>query len=424
MRDRTMNRRRAAAPGLLALACAMLAGPGAPALAQTSPYYIGASQSLGQESNLLGLSNDQPTPPGFSKSDTVSITSLLGGIDQAVGRYRVYGTLALRANRYAQNKSFDYEGYNFAGGLDWSTAERVSGTLSASANRGLQNFNTAETGVLTRKNIETTESLEAIVRVGLVTQYSLEGVAGRRKVSNSLNETRVQAQAYSENRLSLGLRWRPSSTANFGIALRGTQGEYPNLQVDAGGGGDTYQGRNVDLSATMQVSGASSFDVLLSFGDTRYSNADYRNFSGLTGNAKWIWQISGKLRLDTSLSRATGQDNYAVSVFNTSTTANYNRITDTLRLRADHDLSAKFALNTTISYSHQDLVRTIENPFVPLNASGRENITVLAFGGRWTPTRGSLLGCDGSTERRSGSGQLGYDLKAGRFSCYAQLTVQ
>ena len=74
---------------LLALACQ-------PVGAETNPWYVGVSQGLTYESNLYrvdtttDLNNGRdPTQPPVSRSDTVSVTSLVGGIDQPIGRQRL-----------------------------------------------------------------------------------------------------------------------------------------------------------------------------------------------------------------------------------------------------------------------------------------------------------------------------------------------
>jgi len=423
-----MIQRRAASasrrtPTLVALAVlGMLAGT---ACAQSSPYYVGAAQSLGYESNLLRLVTDQPTPAGFSKSDTVAVTSLLAGIDQPVGRQRLYGNVALRATRYSRNEVYDNEGYTLTGGLDWSTIERVSGSLSASANRALSSFSTTEVGLLKSKNMETMERLDATVRVGLVTQYSFEASLGYRNVDNSLEDPNVQARNYRQTGGSAGLRWRPSSASNFGVGLRVANGEYPRFAyVGSTYQSDRYTRRDIDFTAHLEPSAISSFDARLSYGDTEYDQSRQRDYSGITGSASWTWQPTGKVRLNTRLSRDTGRDSYALAGFDAPGSWYSSRVVTSLRVKADYELSAKVGLYAAAQYADHDLVSTLltSDGQVP-DATGREREFVLTFGGRWAPTRNTLLGCDIGAESRTGSG-IGSDLKASRFSCYGQITLQ
>jgi hypothetical protein len=55
------------------------------ACAQTSPYYIGANQAFGYRSNLYSSETDP-------LSSAMSITSLVFGVDQPIGRQRFYAS--------------------------------------------------------------------------------------------------------------------------------------------------------------------------------------------------------------------------------------------------------------------------------------------------------------------------------------------
>ena len=236
---------------LVALACV-----GINAAAQSSPYYIGASQAFSHESNLLRLSTQQTAPAGYDQADTVSSTSLLAGFDQSFGRQRAYGNLAVRANRYGNNGLFNNTGYSLGTGLNWQTVERLSGTLAASANRTLQLLNTQELGFPTRKNLESVESLNATASLGVVTQYSFEVNAGYRNAQNSLQEPTVQARDFSQKNASVGVRWRPRAAASLGLSVGTTQGRYPKFRQTPAGNfeADRFKRNDVEISATLAPS--------------------------------------------------------------------------------------------------------------------------------------------------------------------------
>jgi hypothetical protein len=107
-----------------------------PVWAEASPYTLGASQTVTYDSNLLRLSNGQAVPDGYSRADTVYTTALIAGLDQPIGRQRVYANATLRANRLSKNRIYDNEGYALAGGLDWSTVNRPAGQRRLPAGPG------------------------------------------------------------------------------------------------------------------------------------------------------------------------------------------------------------------------------------------------------------------------------------------------
>jgi hypothetical protein len=423
-----MHKSRAAAPlATAALLGGLLAGLSAsPAAAQESnPYFIGLSQTISHDTNLLRLSTRQAAPAGFSKSDTSSTTALIAGIDQPFGRQRFYGNVSLRASRFDRNKVYDNDGYTALAGLDFATIERISGTISAGANRGLSRFNTEEIGLLTDKNVESVESLGATVRVGVVTEYTVEVSANHRRVDNSLDDDRVRARNFRQNAASLGLRWRPSPDFNVGLALRGSQGTYPEFRrTQTGFQADEFDRQDVDLTVFYRPSGASRLELRLSEGKTEYDLATQRNFSGLTGSLAWRWQATGKVLLDTRYTRDTGQDSYAIAFFGVPGTSDYSRTSDRLSLRAEWAASAKLAFDAGLAHVDRKLVRTIDNPFFTSDATGREKVSTLTLGGRWAPVRWARLGCNVESIRRSGSGTLGSDLKGESYGCYGQFTLQ
>ena len=214
-----MSDRRATAlhlPGLcslLALACLCSA-----AVAETSPWYLGLSQGLSYDSNLYRVDVDRPLGTGFSRSDTVSNTSLVAGLDQPIGRHRLYANAKLGVNRYRNNDYLNDNSYNLTAGLDWSTVERVSGNLGAVASRNQRSFNvdTGPNALETRKNNESVAQIDGTVRVGVVTPLTAEATLGYRRVGYSAPE--YDSSQYRQNRGSLGLRYRAGITT-YGASL-------------------------------------------------------------------------------------------------------------------------------------------------------------------------------------------------------------
>ena len=420
---------RAAAGAATLLAC-LLCGT---ASAQVSPYYVGVSQSLAYNSNIYRLGDQQALPANDNarKADTVSATSLVAGIDQSFGRQRVYGSGTLGTNRYQHNSNLNGETYNLNLGLDWATVQRLSGTLSASATQSLAQFNSAldSSGkVLTAKNLTNTEQINARVALGVVTRYTAEASLGWRR-------QRYSAVAYStyefdEHNGAVGLRYRPSDLLQLGVALRLTQANYPRFSALGSGQfqSDKLKREDIDFTGQWQPSGNSTLNARISPTRTRYDRNTASDFSGLTGSAAWSWAATGKTQLGATLSRDTSQSAQATSlgIFG-SRVSDYSQITNALLLRADHALTGKISLNSALTYANRSLNSSQTFSLLPTATSqrGSDNGVTLSLGARWAPTRGSQVGCDISTERRTTSNTaLSLPLSAALFSCYGQLTLQ
>jgi hypothetical protein len=397
-----------------------------PAAAEANPYYIGASESVSHDNNLIRLADGQAAPDGYNRSDTVLSTALQAGIDQGFGRQHLSANLSLRDLHYQRNPTFNNQGYTGNLGLDWSTVERVSGSLLATTNRSLSTFNTYGVGLLKDRNYEDSQGYNATVSVGLVTRYSLEASLGHRAVSNTLDNQLVQARNFRQDTGGLTLYWQPSGATRIGLGLHETRGRYPKFrQVADGYQADRYKQQGVDLSATLQPSGASSIDARISQQRTTYDLNQARDFSGLTGSLAWNWQATGKLRLSTRLSRDTGQDSYAVTVFgNVPGSSDTSRLVNTLRVEAYLQQTAKLTFLGSAQIAQRNVVQTVINPLLPLNANGKDSSTIGSIGARWTPLRTVTVGCDVSQEVRTASGDLVTPLHNSSFACFGQLQFQ
>jgi hypothetical protein len=388
---------------------------GAAAGAQTSPYYIGLAQTIAYNSNLISLRDNQALPAGLSKSDTVSSTALVAGIDQPFGRQRLFGTANLSSNRYSRNSEYNSSGYALRLGLDWQTIERISGRVAVASDRTVRaDVRDASNQFILRSNAETANQLDASVSVGIVTRLSLEATLLRRDVRYSA----VQAafREYRQNGASFGLRYKPGSTVTWGLGLRQTRWDYPNLLAGAVDTNDRRTRNDVDTSLVWQPTGVSTFDLRLSSGKTEHDQFNSRDFSGVTGSMGWEWQPSAKLRFNTRLARDSGQDADRV------TTA-YTRTTDTLRVAAEYALTAKIGLNGSVSAYDRLLSGRGQ---VVTGLSGREKGNSLALGARWAPVRSTVVGCNVSNDRlgSNNNAALSDTYSAATFSCYGQFVLQ
>ena len=429
-----------------AAAMAALALPVTAPRAEQNPWYIGVSEMYSHESNLLRLADGQTAEQAqaaqglqgvtLSRGDNLSQTSLLAGLDKPFGRQHAYANVSIRDARYDRNTLYNNVGYTANAGLDWSTAERVAGSLAYSANRSLSSFNSY--GVTTQKNLESSQNIDASVRVGLVTQYRLVFSLDHRQTHNSDPDPTIQSREYNQDAASFGLQWTPRDATTLGLALRETQGRYPkylqltdplNNPIPGAYQADRFKQSSLDLTASLVPSGASTLDARLSYSKTHYDLNQQRDFSGLTGTAGWTWQPRDRLKLSARWYRDVGQNSYATTYFNVAGTSDYSQIYNSYRLQADFNATAKLSFTGALQLVDRTLVTTVNNPLIPANLldqSGKDSSTVVSLGLRWTPLRSVTFGCDASTERRTATGSAGLTvpLHDNTLSCFGQFQLQ
>ena len=404
--------------------------------AEPNPYYIGASETITHDNNVLRSCDNGATdagcPAGVPKiADTISTTSLLAGFDQPISRQRLHADATLSANRYKNRSDLNNNGYHVDAGWDWATVANLSGTLSALLNRQFAQYNQSDvTTALNALNIETSRQYGATAVLGGVTKLTFEAGVNRREVDYS-NDTWANRQ-YHQNVGSLGAKYRPSDLLTLGVAGRETRGEYNPDNI--GGPSLEYRRHDVDLTGTWVASGASAVDARLSWGRLTYDTASARDFSGATGSLQWRWKPTGKLNFYTLLLHDTGTEagvyytggfQITPSGINLLTQAgDISRVTTLARVNAEYEATAKIKLTASAANAHRSLVNTLS--LTP--DSGTDDTTTGTLGVRYSPTRSISLGCDWSRERRSVSldpgSTLSYPYKAYVYSCLGQFVLK
>jgi len=374
-----------------------------PALAESNPYYFGGLLAYNQISNVFR----QATGPN---SDRLATTSLLAGLDEKLGRQRLFVDTSLQSNRYRSNTALNNQGYSLKAGLEWATLERLSGVVDVNASNALADYNVGSNLIpIFKRNIERNRQYHGLFRLGLVTRYSLEANLMRRERNFSAAE---YAQFESrQDSASLGLSYKPSATVALGLAARHTAGVFPNYPllfagILVGSAEDKFQRDDIDLTAEFAASGASKVAARLSRGKSSHSLSYERNFSGITGVINWTWQPSAKFNLSTQLSHDTGQETLVAGL-------NQNRIVSALQTTANYDLTGKVMLNAGATISRGDYT------YPNINSSNFDNITSVNLGARWAYSRGLTFGCQGKHSSRSNSTPQ-YGFSAGSYGCYAQ----
>lgn len=380
-----------------------------------SPYYLGASQTFTWEDNLFRVRGSKE-----KTEDVISTTSLLAGFNRPLGRQRFFGDGALRYNRYDKSSQLNNTGYGVNVGWDWATIERLSGTLSYTANQTQAAFGVEAPLVTTKRNTERSQQFLARGQLGATSLLSLETTYVHRKLDYSAVE--FAAQEFDSDSLSLGVLYRPSGILTLGIAGRGTRGRYPSGSATPPlGQEDEFDRKDVDLTAVWVPTGLSKVNARLSYSKEDHDRNPARDFSGVTGALAWEYKPTAKLTFTTDLLRDTGSESTFNSVRTasgiTTTVGNTSQVSNSVQVRALWEFSAKVQFDATARYLERDLVATAPA------ASGTDNTTTTLIGARWAPTRNLMLGCSVGYEKHAGSQLVSPPYEANVVGCSAQFLL-
>lgn len=378
------------------------------AQAAANPYYIGASQEFVRESNVFRTAS--------RVSDTVSSTGLQAGIDQPFGRQRFYADVSVLANRHENYSELNNVSHTENLGLDWSSMERLSGSLRYMSRQNLADFGL--TGGSTAKNIERTQQATALARYGVAARLGLEGSVEHRSVKFS--NTDFNSGEYSQNSASAGIRWGAAGLLTLGTGLRVTQGDYPHYKDPFDPLGslapetpDRLKRRDLDLTATWSPTGLSTLTARASATHETHSQASRPGFSGFTGALGWDYRLTGKLTLKAQLTRDTGSETTFLTVAPGALPlrANNNRLTTLSELGASYEATAKIGFTANLRRAQGSVTSTG-------GASLGDSTSSMVFGAKYQPTRSISLGCNAGREHHVNV------YNAYTAGCAAQLTLK
>jgi hypothetical protein len=404
---------RALASTLAFALATLLACTGTRLHAEANPYAFGLGQSFGHNSNLYRTTHNE-------LPDKFSVTSLNLGIDQPIGRQRLFAGTSVRATRYEDVRILDNVAYGLNAGLDWSTIERLSGSLGVAANRTLANYaasgNEAQT---TKRNLETSEQANLRLQLGVASLLALNTAWSHSEISYTAPE--YQAAQLRQNAGSLGFTYRPSALLNIGAALRATRGKYPNVIVASTGRNESFERNDVDLTSSWVASGLSTIGARLSYGRSVFEAQTLRNFAGVTGTLTWDWKATGKLKFNTTLSRDSGSETALYGLANNQGTAvgDNSMLTNAMGLGVGYEASAKIRIALDGRFAQRELVSG--------SSTGSDRSTNVSLALSYAPTRSWQLGCSASQDGRkpsADSSAVSTRYSATQANCNVQLIIR
>ena len=398
--------------GALAALMVLAAGAGSVG-AEELPLYLTLSQSLTRDSNLLRDNNDR-------RSDTISVTTVAGGLNKAYGRQNYRVSASASRNAYSDNKQFDNDGYAVSAEVASEVGSNFKVTLNAGASQFLPNFE--DQFNRTTRNTERNRQASVDVRYGLYGRWSVNAGASYSKVDYQVTE--------SENKTSqsvfAGVRYLPSDLAYIGLTLYRTDTELPNRRlVTTTAVGEDIERTSLNLDTVWQVTGFSRLSGRLGVTSEKHPQDRRRDFDGLTGSASWTFTPAGKATYALSWVRDT--NNAGGGTFNSTAGQLFSankRLTNSLSATATWQATAKIKLNANYTHAQyeedSELLLAGVTPVSSDEQTGRYN--AVSLGVSYQPLRSVGLGCDMQRYDRTASVfSRAYD--GNSVACRASFTI-
>jgi hypothetical protein len=415
--------------GLLPLTCG----------AEQGPYYIGFQQTFGYDSNIFRLPDRTQVGSVVlepQSSGLISTTLLLAGIDQPIGRQRLYGDLSAGYTSYGSQSQLDNPTYRLVAGLDWDTLEKFSGNFELQSGRRLGGFGDRNIPTGQGDNDERYDRAALVARLGdrERSRAWLEADVVWDRLRNDvdyltpvpvtttppLRETDGYERKDESVALGFGVRYRWLGSTIVGVGLRTESRDLEVARrltnpVETVPSSLESRRNDIDLFVDHRIGDLHDLRARLSYGNRDYDSATVADFDKWSGDLVWRWRptakVNSRLRLlyDTE-DRAQGASSAADSGGNQQTTA--------LEWTLDYAITGKVSAQLAASYYQRD--HGVVNPFT-------DNDRSVTLAMRWQVLRSTALGCSVGTARRSSTldaalGRNAYD--ATLANCYVQAVLR
>jgi exopolysaccharide biosynthesis operon protein EpsL len=278
--------------------------PLAHAQESTRPFKLILNAAEAWDSNVFRVPSGAPDPQAAQgnggKSDR--FTALTYGVrfDKSYAQQRFVADVTETRTRYDKFTSQNNDAQNASARWDWHLSPRISGVLSASHSESVV---AQEDIVLGRRLIKTTSDRQRFSVDGWLSGgwHLLTGVS-HSKSENS--QVFAAVPGTRETGQEVGVRYDAASGSSITAMQRWTDGEYPGQSGDLGDFiNNKFSVREAELSATWIASMRSTLNGRAAWTERRYKGPSALDFSGLSGELRYVWTPSGRLSVNASAAR-------------------------------------------------------------------------------------------------------------------------
>ena len=387
-------------------------------------FIIGAD--VRYEDNLFRV--EEGTPLGeASKHDLVHTYTAGIKLDKLYSLQRFQVDARVTENKYQENDFLDWKGFNYRAAWLWKLTPRVSGTLLATRNETLNNFgdfrridpNTGSTRSLS--SIQTNERREFTADVLLWGGWHVVG--GVSEVESRNSQSFNEVGDFTQDSAEFGGRYVFPSGTEITLVQRESKGDYnrpidTTRQLDSG-----YDQSETEAKLDWRVTGKSHLTARLGYVDREHDNFTERDYTGPTGLLAWRWMPTGKLLVNTALSRNiySFQESNTILIggIPTFSAGDYSYsyyVADTFTVSPIWGITDKTSLRFRYDYSERDFRGDID----PNGPSRRDIVQSMTLSAEWQAMRTLLVSAVARREDRN-SDREGFDYEADSIGISAEL---
>lgn len=366
-----------------------------PDIPDTFDFALGAQ--VRYDDNLFRLSDSESPEPFLGKSqksDRIYSTSAGIKIDKPYAQQRFQLDATAIDNRYQTYDFLNHTAFNYRGAWLWHVTPRISGVVLAEQKQELNDFSDFRN--FGQKSIQTNQAHVLTVDGDIGAGVHLLG--GLLDIRSRNSKTFEAVGDYSQTGAELGVKYVSRAQNWISLMQRETTGEYsgraldPVAQLDSG-----FDESATEAALGWRLSEKSEIEGKLGYVDRKHDNFSQRDYSGTIGRLLYRWRLTGKLQMDTSLSR---------NLFSFQEDAHSYYVADTFSISPIWKYSPKTTLRLRYDYGNRDYRGAI----VPAAEMREDSVQSLLFAADWKATRKLIVtGTLQHIRRDSNLGENDYD---------------
>jgi exopolysaccharide biosynthesis operon protein EpsL len=369
-----------ALPAFCALTVAALSAQSARADEFDTFNFVTGSR-LRYESNILQSPDFSIPPPGVSsKADTYNVSYIGLRVDKPVSLQRFQLSATDTTTHYSSYTFLDNNALDYHAAWLYSITPHVTGSLSSDRTQAQIPF--ALIGGAQR-NIVTTNSRNFTIDVTGGGVWHLLGGLGTTDLTTEQQQLTVPPTR--SRRYEGGIRYLSNAGNSVTAIYRHIPAELigqaldPRLLIDT-----NYRDSEAEVRAEWQVTGLSRIEARLMRKQRTNEHFTQRDFSGTTGEARYSWTPTGKLKFSFAATR----DLVPYAAFGNVIENSTYRVDDTLSVVSIWEATAKINVQATLLRTESDF----RGPVFPITGPVRaDTLTLGRLKADWAITRFATL---------------------------------
>ncbi len=379
-------------------------------------FNISAGAGIQFEDNLFRLPDSANTRAALGKSqrsDQIYTTNLGFKYNKAYSLQRFELDAGVIDNKYDTYDYLDYTAFNYRAAWNWSLTPNITGLLMADQQQVLNSFadfRDLNNNLLRSRSIQTSQSRVFTIDGFIGGGWHLLG--GLSEIRSRNSETFNAVGDYVQRGVEAGVKYVTRADTSMSLIQRGSKGDYRGRSLDAPSQLDTgFDQKETEARIIWQVTGKSRIDAKLGHISRDHDNFSSRDYDGPIGRLAHIWTPTGKLRINTSISR---------NIYSFQQLSNSYYEADTFAISPIWQVTPKTNLSLIYDYSRRDY----DGAITPVADERKDKVHSLVFAAEWEPTRTILVTASVRREKRdsnfntpaSPEGDLTYDANSANIS--------